>query len=47
VATIAYEFGRTAADANGRYGLIVVIGGLVLAAVGFIAFKIVRNRRQS
>ncbi len=47
VATIAYEFGRTVADGIERYGLFVVVGGLVLGAVGLVAFKIVRKRRQS
>jgi membrane protein DedA with SNARE-associated domain len=44
VAVIAYEFGRAAADAIGRYGLFAAIGIAVAAAIAFAIFKISRRR---
>lgn len=46
VGTIAYEFGRTVADAIGTYGLYVVLGVVALGAIGFIVYRMVRKRRK-
>jgi len=45
VTVIAYEFGRTVADAIGRYGLFVALGAIVLGAIALIIFR--RTRRPS
>lgn len=44
VAVIAYEFGRAAADAVGRYGLFGAIGIVGVLVVAFVIFRI--SRRQ-
>jgi membrane protein DedA with SNARE-associated domain len=43
VAVIAYEFGRAAADAIGRYGLFAAIGIVVALALAFAIFRISRR----
>ncbi|HWB21933.1 MAG TPA: DedA family protein [Gaiellaceae bacterium] len=47
VAVIAYEFGRTVADAVGRYGLYGAIAVLIVLAVAFIVFRILRRHKNS
>jgi membrane protein DedA with SNARE-associated domain len=44
VGVVAYVFGRTAADAIGRYGLVGAVVVLALGALVFVAVKIWRNR---
>jgi membrane protein DedA with SNARE-associated domain len=44
VSVIAYEFGRAAADAFGRYGLFGAIGIAVGLALAFAIFRIARRR---
>ena len=41
---VAFEFGRAAADAIGRYGLYGAIAIAVLAVLVFVAVKVWRNR---
>jgi membrane protein DedA with SNARE-associated domain len=43
VAVIAYEFGRAAADAIGRYGLFAAIGIVVAVAIAFAILKVSRR----
>jgi membrane protein DedA with SNARE-associated domain len=44
VAVVAYELGRAAADAIGRYGVYAAIGIAVLLVVGLVGFKLWRRR---
>jgi membrane protein DedA with SNARE-associated domain len=44
VGLLAYEFGKTAADAVGKYGLYAVGGIVVLLVLGYIGLRIWRNR---
>jgi membrane protein DedA with SNARE-associated domain len=39
IGAVAYVFGRTAADAISHYGLYAAIAIVILAAIGFIAFR--------
>lgn len=45
--TVAYVFGRAAADAINHYGLYAVIGIVIAAGIGFIAFRYGIHRRIS
>ena len=47
MSVIAYEFGRTVADAIERYGLFGAIAIVIALAVAFTIFKILRRRDKS
>ncbi|HEY3184663.1 MAG TPA: DedA family protein [Gaiellaceae bacterium] len=44
VAVVAYVFGRAAADAIGRYGLLGAAAIVVIAVIAFVALRVWRNR---
>jgi membrane-associated protein len=44
VAVVAYVFGRAAADAISRYGVLGAVAIVVVAAIAFVALKVWRNR---
>jgi membrane protein DedA with SNARE-associated domain len=47
VGLVAYYFGKTAADAVGRYGLLGAIVVIVLAALAFIGFRVWSKRFET